>query len=132
MRRQSPENTVDGNPYLMVGYTMKSVLDADAVVEDTSSFRRVRSMQYFREPGRENLLKWLQDCEDDAGKSVFTMADGNLGLGYADPRFVKEPSIGTFSGPWADSEAEIEREARGSHAAFFTRISRGSIRPRGL
>ena len=98
---------------------MKSVLDADADVEDTSSFRRVRSMQYFREPGRENLLKWLQDCEDDASKSVFTMADGNLGLGYADPRFVKDPVSGP-SVAWADSEAEIEREAlESSHAALL-------------
>jgi hypothetical protein len=99
---------------------MKSILDQSASVEDSSSFRRVKSLQYFREPGSQ-LLQLLSDTESEKGLSVFTNVDGNLGLGYSDPRFVTNEEYRELRWrPWIDQEAEraAERE-RGRTAAIL-------------
>lgn len=125
-RKSVRPSSLMGNPYILVGYTMKSILDETATVEDSSSFRRVRSMQYFREPGRQKLMKWLKDTESTAGESVFTNMDGNLGLGYSDPRFVLNPEYRDLRWrPWVDREQEEAKELRRGHLAAILYAMRG-------
>lgn len=119
-------DSVDGNPYILVGYTMKSILDQSASVEDTSSFRRVKSLQYFREPGSQ-LLQLLSDTESEKGLSVFTNVDGNLGLGYSDPRFVTNEEYRELRWrPWIDQEAERAAERQRGRTAAILYALRGA------
>ncbi|MFT5467579.1 MAG: hypothetical protein ACI8UO_002684 [Verrucomicrobiales bacterium] len=72
---------VDGNPYMMLAYSDEAVLK----LED------IRSLDYWK--GKPALQQLLEAAESTIGESMFSRVGADLGIGYADPRYVIDPSF---------------------------------------
>lgn len=71
---------VDGNPYMMLAYSDEAVL----------SLNDIRSLDYWK--GKPALQQLLEAAESQVGESMFSRVGSDLGIGFADPRYVIDES----------------------------------------
>ena len=115
------EPMLGGNPFVMVAMTQKSVTDDHDFtdIHKSEAFDNISSMDYWRQEGP--LVKfWLEAAECPSGRAFFEGRNGVYGLGYSDPRLVRESGYREKRWrPWAATTSAQEQEAAGQTDAML-------------
>ena len=115
------EPMLGGNPFVMVAMTQKSVTDDHDFtdIHKSEAFDNISSMDYWRQEGP--LVKfWLEAAECPSGRAFFEGRNGVYGLGYSDPRLVRESLYREKRWrPWAATTSAQEQEAAGQTDAML-------------
>ena len=115
------EPELGGNPYMMVAMTQKSATDDHDFtdIHKPETFDNISSMDYWRQEGP--LVKfWLEAAECPSGQAFFKGRNGVYGLGYSDPRLVRESGYREKRWrPWAATTSAQEQEAAGQTEAML-------------
>jgi hypothetical protein len=115
------EPMLGGNPFMMVAMTQKSATDDHDFtdIHKSETFDNISSMDYWRQEGP--LVKfWLEAAECPSGRAFFEGRNGVYGLGYSDPRLVRESRYREKRWrPWAATTSAQEQEAAGQTDAML-------------
>lgn len=81
------------NPFVILAYSSEVALEE----------KDIASLKYWS--SSPDLVKWLVRCENPSGESIFSVEDGNKGIGYADPVYARDPLLRELRWkPWAPKE----------------------------
>lgn len=94
------------NPFVILAYATDGLLNQPGL----HPLDTLESLAYWHSDPA--VRRWLSRCEDPQGSSVFSQEEGNRGVGFVDPVFVRDER---FSGmrwrPWYRPEDVVDREA---------------------
>ncbi|MBR6021610.1 MAG: TIR domain-containing protein [Kiritimatiellae bacterium] len=93
----------EGTPFACVAYAEEG-LDYGVGDEYSHPLDHVRSLDDWKNP---KVRRWLQLAEREDGASIFSEEDGNPGLGYVSPWFVRDRAMSSHRWkPWAEKRPE--------------------------
>jgi hypothetical protein len=98
---------------MMAAFTQRSVITQAQFgnLHDDKPFANVSSMDYWR--GDPEIKRWLEAAECPRGASMFEGRMHVYGLGYADPRLVKDERYRSKRWrPWAETTSASEAAAQ--------------------
>jgi len=100
------------SPFQLSAYTS----DCIAHSGKEHAFDMINNLTYWSEP---EVAKWLTKAEMRNGESIFCTDQGNPGIGYVSPIFVKQEALRKIRWkPWVKNEVQIE-DAKSKIADFL-------------
>ncbi len=89
-----------GNPFVLFAFSYEGVDDIE----------KIESLDYWKT--QPKVTTWLKRCEDPSGSSMFIREQGNNGIGFPDPSFVRDPKLAAMRWrPWYKQEEAQANEA---------------------
>lgn len=97
------DSGVDGdrepNPYIMFAYA----------AANTPEIENIRSFDYWQDAA---IIPWLERAESIHGESIFRRSEGNMGTGYTDPLYVRNPILRNHRWkPWDQGRVIAEQSS---------------------
>lgn len=100
-----------GTPYSYVAFVNAGVrLTDDEEAAGKHLLDKVASLDYWQEP---DVMEWLTMAENPDGDSVFSTRNGNKGIGFVSPLYVKDKMLSAYRWkPWTQDNEAMGEAAR--------------------
>lgn len=98
-----------GTPYAYVAFVWAGLkLTEDEKRRGMHLLDKVKSLTHYREP---EVMQWLRMAESQDGESIFSTSNGNKGIGYVSPIYVRDATLSSFRWkPWMRDDETLEEE----------------------
>ncbi|MBR6022217.1 MAG: hypothetical protein IK066_07345 [Kiritimatiellae bacterium] len=100
-----------GTPYAYVSFVWAGLkLKEDEERRGVHLLDKVTSLGYYGDP---DVMRWMRMAESEDGESIFLTRNGNKGIGYVSPIYVKDKKLSGYRWkPWMKNDVAIDEVAR--------------------